>query len=74
MSPRVDQVLVGWRTNDVSPGWWTLDTLDTGHTGHAGHCGLGAGGHCGQFKLSVIMMLVGAAGAMAASARNCFKL
>ena len=31
MSPRVDQVLVGWRTNDVSPGWWTLDTLDTGH-------------------------------------------
>ena len=48
--------------------------VDTGHTGHAGHCGLGAGGHCGQFKLSVIMMLVGAAGAMAASVRNCFKL
>ena len=48
-------------------GHWTL-------CGHAGHCGLGAGGHCGQFKLSVIMMLVGAAGAMAASVRNCFKL
>ena len=51
-------------------GHWTHWTL----CGHAGHCGLGAGGHCGQFKLSVIMMLVGAAGAMAASVRNCFKL
>ena len=28
----MDQVLGGWRTNDVSPGWWTLDT------GHTGHC------------------------------------
>ena len=49
-----------------------LDTLDTVWTRWT--LRTGAGGHCGQFKLSVIMMLVGAAGAMAASARNCFKL